>query len=77
MDSVRAADGGCVLELDGAAFEHCQKSRQALAQQHRRFFHLQGLRGINDVVRREPVVQPSRLLRRGPSAFKLSQRRRS
>ncbi len=61
VDAVRAADGRRVLELDGAALEHCEQRRKPVADERRRLFDLQGLRGVDNVVRREPVVQPAGL----------------
>ncbi len=61
VDAVGAADGGRVLELDGAALEHGQQRGDAVADERRGFFDLQRLRRVDDVVRREPVVQPARL----------------
>ena len=65
VDAVGAADGGRVLELDGAALEHGEKADNAFANQRRCFFDLQRLGRIDNVVRREPVVQPAGLGRPG------------
>jgi hypothetical protein len=58
VNAVRAADGGCVLELDGAAPEHREQRGNSFLDERGRFLHLQRLRGVYDVVRRKPVVQP-------------------
>ena len=61
VDAVGAADGGRVLELEGAALEHGEQSGDSVADERGGFFDLQRLGGIDDVVRGEAVVQPAGL----------------
>ncbi len=61
VDSVGAAYGGRVLELDGAALEHGEESGDAVAKKRGCFFDLEGLGSVDNVVRSEAVMQPSGL----------------
>ena len=59
VDAVGAADGGRVLELDGAMLEHGKQRPDALLNELRCLFYLQCLGCIDDVVRRQAIVQPA------------------
>ena len=61
MNSVGAADGGRVLELDGAALEHGEQGSEARLNQRGSLRNLQRLRRIHDVIGGEPIVQPAGL----------------
>ena len=61
VDAVGAADGGRVLELEGAALENGEEGYDADADEGGRFFHLERLGRIDNVVGRQAVVQPARL----------------
>ena len=61
MNPVRAANDRRVLKLDGAALEHTQQGQQANTNLRGSLLHLQGLRGIHNVIRGKPVVQPAGL----------------
>ena len=60
MPCVRPMVGVCLNSMR-AALEHRQQRGNPLADQRRSFLHLQRLRRIDNVVRREPVVQPAGL----------------
>ena len=60
VDAVGAADGGRVLELEGAALEHGEQRGDAVADERGCFLDLEGLGGVDNVVRSEAVVQPAR-----------------
>ena len=62
MNSMRAANRRRVLELKCAPFEHGLQRDESLTNQMRGLLHLQCLRGVDDVVRSEPIMQPTRLL---------------
>ena len=59
MDSVGAADHGGVFELPGAAFEDFGEALEILGDDLRRLADEQGLRGVDDVVGSESVVEPA------------------
>ena len=65
MNAMRAADGGRVLEFEGAALEDRQERSQAVANEIRRRLYLQSLRGIDNVVRGEPIVRATATGHRG------------
>ena len=56
----RAADLRSVLKLARALLQHFSQLRQARRDQARGFAHLERLRRIHHIVRREPVMKPTR-----------------
>src|ERR1700761_5089169 len=58
VNSVGTADGGRVLELERSSLEHIGQNENAFAYQQGGILDLQRLRGVNDVVRGEAIVQP-------------------
>src|SRR5215472_18011942 len=61
MDAMRPADGGRVLKLPGTPLQDLAQLLQIVANDRRRLLYQQRLRGIDDVVRSQAVVQPARL----------------
>ena len=59
VDAVSAADHGRVFELPGAALEDFGEALQILRDDLRRLADEQGLRGVDDVVGGEAVVEPA------------------
>src|SRR3954471_7747878 len=59
VDSVGAADHGSVFEFPGAALEHFGEALQVLGDHFGRLADEQGLGGVDDVVRGEPVMEPA------------------
>ena len=75
VDAVGAADGGRVLELDGATFEHGEQRGEPGTDERRCFFDLQRLRGVDDVIRRQSVVQPAGTCSSRPLRFQSAPQR--
>ena len=59
VDAVSAADHGSVFELPGAALEDFGEALQVLRDHLRSLADKQGLRGVDDVVGGEAVVEPT------------------
>jgi len=62
VDAVRAADLRRVLEFEGAALESPGELPASLDEHGRGLFQNERLRGIDDIVRSEAVMQPARML---------------
>ena len=61
VDAVGSPDRGSVLEFEGAPLEDREQAYSiAVGNDGRGRFDLQRLRGVDDIVRSEPVVQPAR-----------------
>src|SRR6185312_15194089 len=59
MDAMGSSDHGRVLKLDGPAAENFMQTMEIIAENGGGFLDLQGLGGINHVVRGQPVMQPA------------------
>ena len=59
VDAVGAADHGSVFELPGAAFEDFGKALEVVRDDLRGLADEQGLRGVDDVVGGQTVVEPA------------------
>ena len=60
MPCVRPIVGVCLNSM-ARRFSTSSSASMPLRMMLRSFFHLQSLRGVDHIVRREPVVQPARL----------------
>ena len=63
VDAVRSPDLHRVLEFERARLQHRGQIVDAFENHFRSAAHQQGLRGVDDVVRRQPVMQPARRVR--------------
>ena len=62
VDPVRTANHDRVLVLERLRLQRVEQFSYSSEQQKGRFLDLQRLRSIDDIVRRQPIVEPARVL---------------